>query len=225
MKKFIISVGGSIVNPGTPDIQFLNSFSRLILDLNPSQFGIVVGGGKPARVYVEAMRKLGSENFTMDNAGILATRMNALLMLSALKSEQKLIPETVEQAHHLLKTQKSVVMGGTVPGHTTDTVSMLLAEISGIDTVINITSVDGVYTKDPAKYRDAEKIEKLPYTQAFELSLASYAGAASNQFMDSVSLLIGMRSGIKIKIMSGLDMENIKSALENKKFNGTVIGD
>ena len=225
MKKFIISVGGSIVNPGTPDIQFLNSFSRLILDSNSSEFGIVVGGGKPARVYVEAMRKLGSENFTMDNAGILATRMNALLMLSALKSEQKLIPETVEIAHHLLKTQKSVVMGGTVPGHTTDTVSMLLAEISGIDTVINITSVDGVYTKDPAKYRDAEKIEKLPYTQAFELSLASYGGAASNQFMDSVSLLIGMRSGIKIKIMSGLDMENIKSALEGKKFNGTVIGD
>ena len=43
--------------------------------------------------------------------------------------------------------------------------------------------------------------------------------------MDSVSLLIGMRSGIKIKIMSGSDMENIKSALEGKKFNGTVIGD
>ena len=78
---------------------------------------------------------------------------------------------------------------------------------------------------DPAKYRDAEKIEKLSYKGAFELSLESYTGAASNQFMDSVSLLIGMRSGIKIKIMSGSDMENIKSALEGKKFNGTVIGD
>jgi Uridylate kinase len=57
-------------------------------------------------------------------------------------------------------------MGGTEPGHTTDTVAMLLAERIGANVMINATSVDGVYTADPRKDSSARKLENLDYDSA-----------------------------------------------------------
>ncbi len=224
MNKIVISVGGSIVNPGNPDITFIKSLSSMLKELRPDMLGLVVGGGRPARTYVDAMREMGSDNYSMDLAGIMATRMNAMMLISAMGIDQKTIPETIGEAHDILLSNKIVVMGGTVPGHTTDTVATLLAESCGAETVYNMTSVDGVYDSDPKISKSAKMFDKLDYREAFEISLKSYTGAASNQFMDSVSLLIAMRSKIKICIFSGTDLQNARSAFNGKKFKGTVIG-
>ena len=224
MKKIVISLGGSIVLSNTINIEFLKRFTQSI-EAAPSleKCGIVVGGGSLARNYIEPMRKAGVNDYYLDRIGIRATRLNAELLMNLVKDAEKQIPESIDEAVQMWKGRKFIVMGGTTPGHTTDTVAMLLAEAEGISEFINGTSVDGVYPMDPRLNPDVKMIEKLSYTEALSLSLESYKNAGSNVFMDPVSLLIARRANIKIHVMNGNNIENYTRVIENKKIVETLI--
>lgn len=58
--RVVISFGGSLINPGTPDTKLLLEMARIIKKSSHS-FGIVCGGGTVAREYAEAMREVGGE--------------------------------------------------------------------------------------------------------------------------------------------------------------------
>ena len=223
MKEFIISLGGSMVNPGQINTEFIDKFVNTLKKLPHDRIGIVVGGGVTARNYVNAMKNYTGNNFFLDEIGIRATRMNAMLLIASMGIQQETVPENVTDGLSHMNKNGIVIMGGTVPGHTTDTVSMLLAESAGIKNVINVTSVDAVYSDDPKKNKEAIKYDQLTYEGAFKISLASYSGAGSNQFMDSVSLLIGRRAGISIHVISGNNFDNIERCLTDKKYEGTII--
>ncbi len=224
MKKIVISLGGSIVLSNTINIEFLKRFTQSI-ESAPSleKCGIVVGGGSLARNYIEPMRKAGVNDYYLDRIGIRATRLNAELLMNLIKDAEKQIPESIDEAIQMWKGRKFIVMGGTTPGHTTDTVAMLLAEAEGISEFINGTSVDGVYPMDPRLNPDVKMIEKMSYTEALSLSLESYKNAGSNVFMDPVSLLIARRANIKIHVMNGNNIENYTRVIENKKIVETLI--
>ncbi|MHB1900455.1 MAG: UMP kinase [Cuniculiplasma sp.] len=223
MESFVVSVGGSMINPSTVDIEYVREFSNIIRNVKAPKVGIVVGGGQTARNYVGSMKNFTSNDFFLDEIGIMATRMNAKILKASIGNLARKIPEDINEAIVQLSEDDRVVMGGTVPGHTTDTVSVLLAEAFGIKKVYNLTSVDRVYDEDPKKNPHARPMEKIGYKEAFAISLKSYTGAGSNQFMDSVSLLIAMRSGIEINLMHGKDLNNFENALNGKKFVGTKI--
>ncbi len=224
MESFIVSVGGSMINPSTVDVEYVKKFTEIIKEVEAPKKGIVVGGGSNARNYVTAMSKFTENDYFLDEIGIMATRMNAKIVQCAMGLTNYKIPETITDALQLIRLEKMVVMGGSIPGHTTDTVSVLLAEAMGIKKVYNLTSVDMVYTDDPKKYPDSKPLRTVSYKEAFNISLKSYTGAGSNQFMDSVSLLIAMRSNIQINLMHGKDLDNFKNSINGKKFNGTTIG-
>jgi uridylate kinase len=114
-------------------------------------------------------------------------------------------------------------MGGTEPGHTTDGVSLLLAERLGEKMVINMTSVGALYDKDPKKYEDARKINGLSYEDAESMFFERRMDAGLNIPFDLVSLKIAERSGIKICIM-GKEIELLKKVIEHGECPGTVIG-
>lgn len=223
MESFIVSVGGSMVNPSGVDVQYVKNFTDILKSVDVEKRGIVVGGGANARNYVQAMSAFTKNDYFQDEIGIMATRMNAKIVQCAMGLTNYKIPETITDALQLVRLENTVVMGGSIPGHTTDTVSVILAEAMGIKKVYNLTSVDMVYTDDPKKNPDSKPIERINYKEAFGISLKSYRGAGSNQFMDSVSLLIAMRSEITINLMHGKDLENFKNAINGKKFKGTVI--
>ena len=223
MESFIVSVGGSMINPSSVDVEYVKEFAEIIKKSDSPKIGIVVGGGQTARNYVNSMKSFTSNDFFLDEIGIMATRMNAKIVSSSIGRLEMNIPEDVNDAARQLMSCGRVVMGGTVPGHTTDTVSVLFAEAMGIKKVYNLTSVDMVYDEDPRKNKKAKPIERMNYREAFSISLKSYTGAGSNQFMDSVALLIAMRSGIEINLMHGKDLDNFKNALKGEKFKGTKI--
>ncbi len=143
MKCVVISLGGSIVSRPSLDVQFIRDLSSVLRDLPVDRVGIVVGGGALAREYIGALRPAGVNENVLDEIGIHATRMNALAIASLLDGAPTEIPENINDAAKLLRQERYVVMGGTEPGHTTDTVSALLAERIGSRVMINATSVDG----------------------------------------------------------------------------------
>lgn len=225
MKSVVISLGGSIISDGDLNLDFMEKFSTLIHKYTENyRFGIVVGGGKLARKYISALKKYHVNDSTLDAVGIYATRMNALALSSFFHDSNLKIPETVEDAAELLSHHSVVIMGGTVPGHTTDTVSTLLAERIGADIVINATSVDAVYSDDPKVDPDAKKFSSLSYDDAIKLSVEKSIGAGPNVFMDITSLNIAKRAGMKVFVMHGLKLEGYSEILENNRTSGTVIG-
>ncbi len=224
MEKVVISLGGSVVSSNAVNIDFIKAFVKAIEGMpSLSKCGIVVGGGSLARGYIEPLRSEGINNYFLDRIGIKATRPNAELIVNLLKDVENLIPESIDEALSAWKNRKFVVMGGTIPGHTTDTVAMLLAEASGIGEFINGTSVDGVYSKDPRAGGGSKKFENLTYSEALSLSIESYKNAGSNVFMDPVSLLIARRANINIHVIKGDLPENYINIMEMNKKIGTLI--
>ena len=122
----------------------------------------------------------------------------------------------------MMKVYKRVIMGGTEPGHTTDAVSLLLAEALSRDTVVNVTNVDYLYDRDP-KVKGAKKIENITYSDATKMITSEKRGAGANFPLDILSLNIARRSGIKIKIVSFRDPSNAFKAIDGRKFEGTTV--
>ncbi|AGO60896.1 MULTISPECIES: UMP kinase [Ferroplasma] len=224
MNSVVISLGGSIISKERLNLKLMEEFSETMKSISTyDKFGIVVGGGKLARTYISDLKKYNVNDNILDEIGINATRINALAMTTFFDDVNSKIPTNINDAAEMLHNYRYVVMGGTEPGHTTDTVSTLLAERIGSKVLINATSVDGVYSSDPKIDNDAKKFSKLSYNEAISLSIKNSTGAGTNVFMDITSLTIAKRAGIKIFVINGFDLNEYKNILYNEKCGGTVI--
>lgn len=227
LDKVVISLGGSILIPGENDGDFLSKLTSLLKDLSKTyQLYVVCGGGKVARYYINTARDMGASEYDLDLLGILATRANAKMLQLGLKGiSNENIPETIEEASKLGDLGKIVVMGGTVPGHTTDGVSAALAEAIGASRIINATSVDGVYTSDPKKDPNAKKISKMTFEELNEMLKGDH-GAGKSGVFDAMGAEIILRCKIPLLIVSGRDLTEMKNAISGSfSVNGTVISD
>ncbi|MEM0141160.1 MAG: UMP kinase [Thermoplasmatales archaeon] len=218
MASPIISLGGSIFSKERQI--YLEDFIERIRE--EDSYAIIVGGGPLAREKISWLRKMGVGEYQLDLIGIHFTRINALSLSLALGGLVE-IPTTIDSALNDLRLYGKVVMGGTEPGHTTDAVSLLLAEAVGANSVINVTDVDGLYDKRP-DLPGAKRITKASYSEAVNMILGEKRGAGSNFPIDALSLNIAQRSNIRIKIVSFRNMENVFDCIRGKKFEGTTIG-
>lgn len=224
MESLVISLGGSILTDSPLNIAFMQEMSKTVQKLRKDfKIGIVVGGGKLARAYISALRSQKVNENVLDEVGIHATRMNALSFASFLEHVNTKIPTTVNDAVEMLHLYGCIVMGGTEPGHTTDTVAALLAERIGAKILINGTSVDGVYDSDPKTNTNARKIDTLTYDEAIATSASASTGAGPNVFMDLTSLNIAKRSGIRIYVTKGNDTGEYLSICSSGKTKGSLI--
>jgi uridylate kinase len=112
-------------------------------------------------------------------------------------------------------------MGGTEPAHSTDAVGSILAEFVGAELLINATSVDGLYNKDPNKYSDAKKFEEVKPSKMMDLMSTKDIKAGTYEFFYTTAIQIIKRSSIKTVILNGEDPQNIRTAIKGKI--GTVI--
>ncbi|MDD5503153.1 MAG: UMP kinase [Candidatus Thermoplasmatota archaeon] len=225
METVVVSIGGSILAPEAIDPEFVMKIAKMLKSAS-KKFKVyaVVGGGKTARKYIDAGRAIGADEFTLDDMGIAATRMNARLLIAALgESANPVPPEDVNDAAVLGKKYEIVVMGGTVPGHTTDAVAASLAEKVGAKRFINATSIDGVYTADPKKDKNAKKIETLTHKELMEIVSKNGMGAGVNSVIDPVAALILFRSKLETLVVNGYELKELESAVMGKKFKGSII--
>jgi uridylate kinase len=213
----VISLGGSIFSKS--DERYLLEFIERIKRVEG--YALVVGGGPMAREEISKLRKIGAKEYYLDMMGIQATRLNATMVSLALGNLME-VPKSIDEAVRQMKLYQRVVMGGTEPGHTTDAVSLLLAEALDRDTVVNVTNVDYLYDRDP-KLKGAKKIEKISYLSAIGMITSEKRGAGTNFPMDILSLNIARRSNIKVKIVSFRDPANVFRAIDDKRFKGTTV--
>jgi uridylate kinase len=222
MESIVISIGGSVILSDNIDNQFFYEFKKIIKKISKKyKIFIVVGGGKTARDYINLGRKLNLNENVLDIFGILVTRINAKFLDIILNNTNSEIPETTNDALNLKK--KIVVMGGTIPGHSTDYVGSKLAQKSKSKKLIIATNVDGVYDKDPNKYKNARKIREITAKELISKYGTKWQSAGSNVIIDGPALRIIENNNILTYVLNGKKLNELEKAINNEKFNGTII--
>jgi uridylate kinase len=132
------------------------------------------------------------------------------------------VPVSLDDADACMKKGKIVVMGGLRPGMTTDTVAALLGERVKADLLVKGSNVDGIYTKDPRKYPDAQKLDKLKFEDLSSIFEADSHKAGINQIIDPEAVKILTKNRLKTIVVDGYDTAYLVYAVQGRKV-GTVI--
>ncbi len=225
----VLSLGGSIVAPESPDQAFLSAFISVVREHlavdQERRLILVVGGGGPARAWQRAFRESGGpaeDKDAQDWIGIMATRLNAQLVKALLGG---LCPQEVVTD----PTSLSIFMGrilvaaGWKPGFSTDYDAVLLAERFGADRIVNLSNIAKVYTDDPRTNPEAKPIDALSWAE-FRAIVGDDWIPGKNVPFDPVATRKAAELGLSVSCAAGRDLDNLRHILEGESFVGTTIG-
>ena len=221
MQTFIISLGGSLINPGKPDTSFLKKFAKVILHHKDKKFVIICGGGTVARDYQQAAKKLGPvSQKDLDWMGIAATKLNAELVrgfFGPIAYERVLDnPTEPPETDHRI-----IVAAGWEPGCSTDMDAVYLAQYLDCYRIINMSNVNYVYDKDPHRYKHAKKFKKIRWKDFLKIVGDTWKPGIHAPFDPVASKYAAQR---KMRVaMIGPKMKELDNLLREKEFNGTLI--
>ena len=192
------------------------------------QICLVIGAGNIFRGLSGAAD--GIDRATADYMGMLATVMNALAMQATL--ERMDLPTRVQSAipmtticepyirrraiRHMEKGRVVIFAAGTGnPFFTTDTAAALRAAEMNCDVMLKATQVDGVYSADPKKVKDAKRYDRLTYHEVLSRDL---------KVMDASAVSLSRENGIPIIVFSIHEKGGLAAVLQGKG-RCTIISD
>jgi uridylate kinase len=193
------------------------------------QVALVVGGGNIFRGL--AASESGMDRATGDYMGMLATVMNGLAMQDAL--EQAGTPTRVMSAiamneicepyirrravRHLEKGRVVVMVAGTGnPYFTTDTAATLRAVEIGAEVILKATRVDGVYDADPETHPNAQRYERISYTEVLARRLNA---------LDATAVSLAMDNELPIVVFDMTEVGNIVRAVRGERIGTLISGE
>ncbi len=190
------------------DFKTIHSITKqiAILSQNGQKISIVVGGGNIFRGV--SANEQGMERASADYTGMMATIINALLLqnaleklnistrvMSAIKMDTICEPYIRRRAiRHLEKNRILIFAAGTGnPYFTTDTAAALRASEMRCDAIFKATKVDGIYSEDPKKNKNAKKFKNLSYNDVIKKDL---------RIMDTSAISLSKENNIAIVVFS-----------------------
>ncbi len=195
--RVVYAVGGSVVQE---NLENLEIFAEALQ--SDKQAIIVTGAGGLNRYQSAASGNNGEK----DLIGIKATRLHAQTVLTEMEDVYPSVPETPEELKEAASTGKNVVMGGLVPGYSTDAVAATAAELLDAELYI-ATTVDGIYTGDPEKDEDAEKFDEISTDELRDITDGRNE-PGTYSVIDEAAVRIIERSGIRTTVFEAI-LENL----------------
>ena len=226
MKTLVISLGGSVLVPSLGDHR-IKEYSAVLRKIGEKhRVFVVTGGGGEARRYIDAARASGADEGTADEIGIMVTRLNAFLLVAGLgNAAYPNVARDQTEAMEYAESGKIVVMGGVTPAQTTDAVAAVLAERTSADILVNLTSVDAIYSADPNRDPSAKRYSHLTPVQLADIVGNTDLRAGSNNVMDPVAVRIIRRSRIPLVVIDGRTPGNLTDAVLHGKSTGTIVSE
>lgn len=222
--RLVLRVGGSVIaSPIDPHL--IGEYVDLLRDVRDQgdEVAVVVGGGGVAREFIGVAKDLGLNERTQDEVAISISRILAHLFLRKLgELGCEAVPLTVEDAVRHLRKGRVPVMGGLKPGMTTDTVAALIGEQMDADLFIKATDQEGIYNKDPRKYADAVKLDRVSFEDLSQVFAEDRHKAGIHQVLDPEAVRILRRDEVRVVVVNGFKPENVLAAVRGKQV-GTLI--
>jgi len=190
------------------------------------EVAVVIGGGNIFRGLAASSK--GMDRASADYMGMLATVMNSLAMQDALEKQgvvtrvqsaidmQQIAEPYIRRraVRHLEKGRVVIFSAGTGnPYFTTDTAASLRAMEINAEVILKATKVDGVYTSDPKKDKNAVKLPRLTYLEVLQKGL---------QVMDATATSLCMDNNLPMIIFDMTHRDNIKKVVLGEKI-GTIV--
>ncbi len=221
-KRIVIKLSGKIF--GIDNAKVLKDYAEFLVKISKSYQPIVIaGGGNIARHYISHARSSGADESTLDELGIEISRLNAKLLIYALKNKAySHPPTTLQEVRHAVDDGLIVVAGGLHPGQSTNGTAALIAEKVQAEQFLNATDVDGVYDKDPNKFKNAKKFRRIDLKNLKNMLVHEDSVAGGYDLMDIVALKIIERSKIKTRILKATP-KNIENAIKGGNIGTEII--
>lgn len=195
-----------------------------------AQVAVVVGGGNILRGEHFSQKSEIPRN-TADYMGMLATIINACAMQETLErlGQPTRVLSAIEVSamcekfirrralRHLERGRIVILAGGTGnPFFTTDTCAALRASELDSDLLIKATKVEGVYSADPEKNRDAELFEQLSYDEVLTRNL---------RIMDHAAISLCKENKIPIIVLNIFKEGNLARAICGEQVGTMICGE
>ncbi len=233
-KRIVLKLSGEALQGKKPhgiDQSVLISIARQIKEIRDLKVdvAIVLGAGNIFRGQENtASRGLDMDRSVADYMGMLATVINGLALqdvlekiglptrvMTAINMERIAEPYIRRKAiRHLEKGRVVIFVAGTGnPYFTTDTTAALRAMEINADCILKATKVDGVYSADPLKVKDAKKFARLKYIDVLKKGL---------KVMDATAISLCMDNKLPIVVFNVTKEGNIKRVVMGERI-GTVV--
>ena len=221
-KRILLKLSGEALMGNSPfgiDVATISSIAKEVKKVHKLRYQIciIIGGGNIFRGIKGASE--GIDRSTSDYMGMLATVMNALSFQSCL--EKIKIPTRVQSAitmsqvaepyikrkavRHLEKKRIVIFAAGTGnPFFSTDTAASLRASEMNCSLIIKATKVDGIFNKDPNKFKNAKLLKKITYNEVINNNL---------RVMDLTAISLAKESNIPILVTNIFKKNCLISAL------------
>lgn len=223
----VISVGGSLIAPKEGiDTTFLKKLRRFIeKEIEAGKkFVIITGGGRTARDYQDAARKVSKlTDEDLDWLGLHATRLNGHLVRTIFRDTAHPVMITnPDEVQDVPKSAKLIVAAGYRPGASTDLRAVQIAAHLGAKRLINLSNIDYAYDKDPNKFKSAVAIKESSWSDFRALLPADWDPGLSSPF-DPIAAREADKLGMEVAIINGTKLGEVRKYLEGKKFVGTQV--
>ena len=221
-KRIVIKFSGKVF--AMENVKLLKDYARFLVKISKTYQPIIVaGGGKIARHYISHARSSGADESTLDELGIEISRLNAKLLIYALKGKAySHPPTTLKEAQHAVDSGLIVVAGGLHPGQSTNGTAALIAEKTKAVQFINATDVDGIFESDPNNNKNAKMFKKIEIKKLKKILIHEDSIAGGYDLMDIVALKIIERSKIKTRVIKS-DIKNLEKAIKGQATGTEVI--
>ena len=192
------------------------------------QVALVIGGGNIYRGMNE--KETGIERAQGDYMGMLATVINGMALQamlekvkaytrlqSAIKMEQIAEPYIRRRAIRHLEKGRVVIFGAGTgnPYFTTDTAGSLRAIEIQADVILKGTRVDGIYTADPEKDKNATKYDTITFQECITKNL---------RVMDMTAFTLCMENKLPIIVFDMNKPGNLRRVVTGDRV-GTLVKD
>jgi len=221
-KRIVIKLSGKVFEMG--NTKLIKDYARFLVKISKNfQPVIVAGGGNIARHYISHARLSGADESTLDELGIEVSRLNAKLLIYALKNKAYPHPPTTLQEVRLaVDSGLIVIAGGLHPGQSTNGTAALIAEKIKATEFLNATDVDGIYDSDPNKNKKAKKFRRIELKKLRHLLVKADTLAGGYDLMDIVALKVIERSKIKTRVLKA-DLKTLEKAIKGISVGTEII--
>jgi uridylate kinase len=230
-KRILLKLSGEALmgqNSYGIDPKRIKEYAQEIKQLHQEgvEIAIVIGGGNIFRGMAGSNE--GVDRVQADYMGMLATVMNGLALQSALENEA--VPTRLQTAlkieavaepyikrkavRHLEKNRVVIFSAGTGnPFFTTDSAAVLRAIEINADVILKGTRVDGIYTEDPEKNKEAIKFDNLSFEEVLKRGL---------KVMDTTAFTLSQENKLPIIVFDMNTQGNLSKVVSGENIGTRV---